>query len=134
MATLVSTIRGAFHYRGREGQLAWAAHRLSGLGTLLFFVLHVLDTSTLYFLPGDYDIVIKLYQSLPFQFGEILLVGSVIYHAMNGFRVILLDWRPSLWKHQRVLTLSMFAVSMLMFIPAVIIMGGHAIENLGLFE
>lgn len=134
MATLGSTLQGAVRYRGKEGQLAWVGHRLAGLGTLLFFVLHVIDTSFVYFLPQDYDNVIRLYQSLPFQIGEILLVVAVIYHSLNGLRITLLDWRPALWKYQRGMTLATFALVALLAAPAVIIMGGHAIENLGLFQ
>lgn len=134
MATLVSTLRGALSYRGKEGQMAWAGHRLAGLGTLLFFVLHVVDTSTVYFLPEHYETFIFIYRSLPFQVGEILLVMSVIYHALNGFRIILLDWRPEWWRHQRGFTLGTFALTVLLSAPAVVIMGGHAIENLGLFR
>lgn len=133
MATLASTIRSAMRYRGREGQLTWVGHRLAGLGTLLFFVLHVADTSTVYFLPKEYDVVIRLYRSLPFQIGEILLVVAVIYHSLNGFRIILLDAKPEWWEHQRGLALAVFALTVLLSAPAVIIMGGHAIENLGLF-
>ena len=134
MATLVSTIRDALNYRGKEGQLAWSGHRLAGLGTLLFFVLHVIDTSTVYFAPEHYATFINLYRSLPFQVGEILLVIAVVFHALNGFRIILLDFRPQLWKHQRALTLGTFALTALISAPAVVIMGGHAIENLGLFQ
>ena len=134
MATLTSTIQGALRYRGQEGQLAWVGHRLAGLGTLLFLAIHILDTSTVYFLPEEYDTVIKLYRSLPFQFGEMLLVVAVIYHALNGFRIILLDWKPEWWRHQRGMTLGVFGLTVLLSAPAVIIMGGHAIRNLGLFQ
>lgn len=134
MASLASTIQGALRYRGKEGQLSWVGHRLAGLGTLLFFVVHVIDTSTVYFLPEEYDVVILLYRSLPFQIGEILLVIAVVYHAMNGFRIILLDWKPEWWKYQRGFALAVFGLTVLLATPAVIIMGGHAIENLGLFQ
>jgi succinate dehydrogenase / fumarate reductase cytochrome b subunit len=134
MATLVSTIQGALRYRGKEGQLAWVGHRLAGLGTLLFFVVHVIDTSFVYFWPSAYDHVILLYRSLPFQVGEILLLVAVIYHGFNGLRITLLDWKPRLWKYQRGFTLATFGLTALLSAPAVIIMGGHAIENLGLFQ
>ena len=134
MATLVSTVRGALRYRGKEGQLAWVGHRLAGLGTLLFFVVHVIDTSFVYFFPEEYERVILVYRSLPFQVGEQLLVLSVIYHALNGFRITLLDWKPEWWKYQRGLSLAVFGLTVLLFAPAAIIMGGHAIANLGLFR
>ena len=115
MATLVSTLRGALSYRGKEGQLAWVGHRLAGLGTLLFFVLHVIDTSFVYFLPREYVVVLGWYRSLPFQIGEILLVIAVIYHSFNGLRIIVLDWKPEWWKYQRGFSLATFGLTVLLW-------------------
>lgn len=134
MATLGSTLLGALRYQGREGQLAWLGHRLSGLGTLLFFVLHVIDTATVYFFPAHYGDFIALYQTLGFQIGEMMLMVAVIFHAINGLRIILMDRYPALWHKQRVMSLATFFIVALLSAPAVVIMGGHAIENLGLFQ
>ena len=38
-------------YRGRFGQLDWVLRRIAGLGVILFLVIHVLDTGSVYF--GD---------------------------------------------------------------------------------
>ncbi len=51
MATLITTISETLRYRGRIGQWSWVLHRLAGLGTLLFLVIHVIDTSWVYFFP-----------------------------------------------------------------------------------
>ncbi len=128
MATLVSTVREALRYRGQEGQLAWVGHRLAGLGTLLFFLIHVVDTSFVYFWPVGYEHAIALYKSVPFLIGELLLVAAVLYHGVNGLRVALMDWRPQLWKYQRQITLGTFALVAALYIPAFIVMMGHILD------
>jgi succinate dehydrogenase cytochrome b556 subunit len=85
-------------YRGREGHWLFIGHRLSGLGTLLFLTIHILDTSTVYFAPDLYPHAIAIYQSTPFMLQEMLLVVAVIYHGVNGLRIILYDAFPEWWK------------------------------------
>lgn len=130
MSTLILTVREVLRYKGREGQLAWIGHRLAGLGTLLFFTTHVIDTSWAYFWPQGYGHAIALYRTLPFQIGELLLMLAVIYHGVNGLRVALMDWKPALWEHQRALTWGTFALTGVLYVPAFLIMGSHALENL----
>ncbi|HEC22517.1 MAG TPA: succinate dehydrogenase, cytochrome b556 subunit [Chloroflexi bacterium] len=128
MSTLVMTVREVLRYRGKEGQLAWIGHRLAGLGTLLFFVIHVIDTSWVYFWPAGYEHAIALYRSRPFLIGELFLVLAVIYHGVNGLRVALMDWKPRLWARQRELTLAAFVLTAVLYAPAFVIMMGHIIN------
>jgi succinate dehydrogenase / fumarate reductase cytochrome b subunit len=130
MSTLILTAREALRYKGKEGQLAWIGHRLAGLGTLLFFVIHVVDTSWVYFWPEGYGHAIDLYRSWPFQIGELFLVLAVIYHGLNGLRVALMDLKPGLWQYQRQMTLGVFGLTALFYAPAFIIMGSHTLKNL----
>lgn len=130
MTTLVRTIRDGLRYRGNEGQLAWFGHRLAGLGTLLFFTTHVIDTSLVTFRPDLYEHAINLYRALPFQIGELLLMLAVIYHGLNGLRISLMDWKPALWKYQRELTWGTFVLTGVIYAPAFVIMGSHALANL----
>ena len=128
MTTLVTTIRELFRYKGREGQLAWIGHRLAGLGTLLFFTTHVIDTSWVYFAPDLYSEAVAIYKWPPFLFGEMLLMLAVVYHAFNGLRIALMDLRPQTWKYQRQLTLGVFVLTAVVYIPVFFIMLGHALE------
>jgi succinate dehydrogenase / fumarate reductase cytochrome b subunit len=128
MSTLVTTVREVLRYRGKEGQLAWVGHRLAGLGTLLFFTIHVVDTSWVYFWPQGYGHAIAIYKSPPFLIGELFLVLAVIYHGINGLRVTLMDWRPELWQHQRELTWGAFILTAVLYAPAFVIMMGHILH------
>src|ERR1700687_3031349 len=100
MATLVITITETLRYRGSVGRWAWTLHRIAGLGTLLFLFLHVIDTSWAVFYPQLYVEAIKQYQSPLFTVGEFALVACVVYHALNGLRIVVFDWRPKWWHRQ----------------------------------
>ena len=91
MGTIKTTFDGLARYQGRVGQFSFILHRLTGLGTLLFLAVHILDTSTVYFFPSLYEHAIALYRSTPFIIGEIFLVFSVIYHGVNGARIAIFD-------------------------------------------
>jgi succinate dehydrogenase / fumarate reductase cytochrome b subunit len=137
IASIKTTFNGYFRYRGREGHLAFLLHRLTGLGTLLFLAIHILDTSTVYFVPSLYDHAVELYQSTPFMIGEIGLVFSVIFHGVNGLRIAIVDmFLPDKWaiKAQRSAMRWTLGISILLWLPAAIWMSrALLIHNFGLF-
>ena len=103
LGTTVSNFVEGLLYRGREGHLLYIGHRLAGLGTLLFLAIHIVDTSTVYFgkllgQPELYTHAIAIYRSTPFMLGEIMLVAAVLFHGVNGLRIILYDAFPYWWK------------------------------------
>src|SRR3989304_5799987 len=94
MTMLNATLEGALRYRGREGQWAYVFNRVSGLATLLFLTLHILDPATVYFLPRGYETFVDIYRSTPVMISEIMLVAAVLYHGFNGYRIIYFDLKP----------------------------------------
>jgi succinate dehydrogenase / fumarate reductase cytochrome b subunit len=120
-SSLKTTLSGYAAYRGREGHFSFLLHRFTGLGTLLFLIIHILDTSTVYFFPSLYDHAIAIYQSTPFLLGEIGLVFSVIFHGVNGLRIAYLDiFKPEGWsiEGQRKSARLTLAVSVILWLPA----------------
>ncbi|HLA44043.1 MAG TPA: succinate dehydrogenase, cytochrome b556 subunit [Aggregatilineales bacterium] len=128
MATLVTTITETLRYRGKIGQWSWVFHRLSGLGIVLFVYLHVIDTSWAAFYPELYAEAIHFYQSPLFTLGEFGLVAAVVYHAINGYRIIYLDWRPQFWHLQHRAAVIVFAIVAVILIPVFILMAGHVVD------
>ncbi len=129
MTTLVTTITDVLRYRGREGQWSWVLHRISGLGTLLFLSIHILDTATVYFAPQLYSHAMALYRHWLFGIGEIILVACVVYHGLNGLRVTLMDWRPEWMAYQKRVTYWVFAAFLILFIPAGLFMGNTIVQK-----
>lgn len=135
MSSLKTAVDGSFRYRGREGQWSFLLHRLTGLGTLLFLSVHILDTATVYFVPELYEHAIDLYRSTPFMLGEIALVFSVLYHGANGLRIALFDLFPHLWQEepQRKGFYITLAVSLVLWLPAAFLMARSLlVHNFGL--
>ena len=127
MTTFISSLKITFSgyatYRGREGHISFLLHRLTGLGTLLFLLIHILDTSTVYFFPYLYNHAIAIYQQTPFMLGEIALVFSVIFHGVNGLRITFYDmFKPTGWQieSQRRSVRTTFIVSIILWLPAAI--------------
>lgn len=88
-------------YRGGEGELAWALHRLSGLGVLFFLFLHILDTSLVLLGKEAYETFIGLYRTPVLRVLEVVLAMAVLYHAGNGVRITIYDFWPKLLRFDR---------------------------------
>lgn len=125
MASLVTTITETLRYRGAIGQWSWVFHRLSGIGIVLFLVLHVIDTSWAAFYPDLYIQAIREYQSPLFTIGEFGIVAAVVYHAFNGLRIIYLDRNPQLWHLQQRAALGVFIITGIVLLPVFVLMFGH---------
>ncbi len=125
MSALKTTLSGYVRYRGREGQISFLLHRVTGLGTLLFLGIHILDTATVYFAPQLYPDAIHLYSTTPFMIGEIILVFCVLYHGANGIRLAISDWFPKLWRirQERSWAIGTLILAIILWLPAAIIMG-----------
>ena len=122
MASLVLTVREAFRYRGRSGQISWLAHRVAGLAILTFVVIHVWDTANAFFAPHIYAWSLALFKHPLFALGEIGVMAAVLYHAFNGTRITLLDYKPEWWLYQRQSALIVWALFFVVFIPIAIYM------------
>jgi succinate dehydrogenase / fumarate reductase cytochrome b subunit len=81
-------------YRGQEGQWSWLAHRVTGVGIILFLFAHVVDTALVGWGPNAYNRVVAVYHNPFVRLLELALVGMVIYHALNGVRIMVIDFWP----------------------------------------
>ncbi len=125
MSNLQTTLTGFSRYRGGEGHYSFILHRLTGLGTLLFLTIHILDTATVYFFPSLYEHAIDIYRSTPFMIGEIFLVFAVIYHGVNGARIALFDlYFTKRWmaKSQRPSAIWTLIIAVVLWLPAAFLM------------
>ncbi len=121
MSNLRTTLTGYVGYRGREGQLAWLLHRITGLGVLLFLAIHIVDTAFVYFRPDLYSEVLNVYRSTLFGLGEIVLVFCLFYHGVNGARIAYVDlFARRDWeiKPERRSTRAVLAISLILWAPA----------------
>lgn len=107
-------------YRGREGMWSWALHRLTGLGVLMFLLIHIADIFVIGYGPEEFNDLLFLYHHPVFRVMEIALVGALYYHAFNGIRIILIDFWEKAADYQRQLFYGATALFFLAFIPTAI--------------
>jgi succinate dehydrogenase hydrophobic anchor subunit len=89
----------------------------------------VIDTSWAVFYPHLYEEAIASYQSPLFTIGEFGLVACVIYHAFNGLRIIIFDYKPQWWKHQEKAAYGVLGLSLITLIPVFVLMAGHVVDH-----
>jgi succinate dehydrogenase / fumarate reductase cytochrome b subunit len=65
-------------------------HRITGLGILLFLLLHLMMT-TVFRIQGQdvWETTMSILHNPWFKIGEYLVVIAFVYHALNGLRLIL---------------------------------------------
>jgi succinate dehydrogenase / fumarate reductase, cytochrome b subunit len=117
-------------YRGGEGMWTWVLHRITGVSVFFFLLVHVLDTALVRVSPEAYDLVIATYKTPIVNALEVGLVGAVLYHALNGLRVILVDFWAKGPRYQRQMTWAIGTVWVLLMVPGTFFMFKHTIEAL----
>lgn len=100
--TKPKALRGTV-YRGNPGMWSWVLHRITGVAIFFFLLVHILDTALVRVSPEAYNAVIGTYKNPIMGFGEVALVAAVGLHALNGLRIILVDFWAWGTKHQKVL-------------------------------
>lgn len=116
-------------YRGGIGQWSWAFHRITGILVFAFLVGHIVDTYAVGFGPELYDETIALYKQWWFKPIEVALVAAVLYHALNGVRVILFDFWPTLAVRQKAFAYAQLVLFVAGFAPAAFFMLRSAYET-----
>ncbi len=125
MAASVGTL-----YRGREGMWSWVAHRITGVAVFFFLFVHVLDTALVRVDPDLYDAVIETYKTPIVNLLEVGLVGAVLFHALNGVRIILVDFWSKGPRYQKQMLWGIVGLWVALMIPGSYFMLIHTIEKL----
>ena len=107
-------------YRGSEGMLAWAFHRISGVAIWAFILLHVLDIWLVGVNSTLYDEVLAIYASPFGRVMESLLGAALLYHALNGLRIIIMDFWPSMTRYHKQLWYLSWVLFVLIGLPILI--------------
>jgi len=81
-------------YRGPAGYLTFILHRIGGLGMGIFIAMHILAS----FVGGRFGGTLNgIYENWAFQ---IFIFFCVLFHAINGLRITILDLFPKMLDYQ----------------------------------
>src|SRR6266496_249458 len=82
-------------YRGQGPMLTFVLHRIGGLGMAIFITVHILAS----FMGGKTGVFLNtIYEHWLFQ---IFIFFCVLFHAINGLRITIVDLFPKLLVYQR---------------------------------
>jgi succinate dehydrogenase / fumarate reductase cytochrome b subunit len=85
----------ALRYKGQGPMLTFVLHRIGGLGMAMFITVHILSS----FVGGSAGhFANRIYENWGFQ---LFIFFCVLFHAINGLRITILDLWPRLVVYQR---------------------------------
>jgi succinate dehydrogenase / fumarate reductase cytochrome b subunit len=103
-------------YKGRAGQWAFVLHRVSGFLVFFFLLLHIVDVS-LITRPHLYNEVHALYGNVLLRLFECGLLFGLLYHSLNGLRIVVIDFFDEGVRYQRALFQAVVAITLVAGIP-----------------
>ena len=108
---------------------SWVLHRITGATIFFFLFVHVLDTALVRVSPQTYNEVIATYKTPLVGLMEFGLVAAVLFHALNGIRIILIDFWSEGPRHQKKMLWIIAVIYLLVMVPAAVAIGIHMMEH-----
>lgn len=88
---------------------------------MLFLLLHVTDIFLVSLGADVFNSVLFIYKAPPFRVLEVFLIFGVLFHAVNGLRIIILDFWPGMGRYERTMVWIESVIVAAVFIPAAVI-------------
>jgi succinate dehydrogenase / fumarate reductase cytochrome b subunit len=98
---------------------------------ILFLFAHVVDTAVVGWGPEAYNRVVSVYHNWVVKLLELGLVAAVLYHAINGVKIMVFDFWPASARRMKPIALASTAIFVLSMIPITLIMGRSILEDAG---
>jgi succinate dehydrogenase / fumarate reductase, cytochrome b subunit len=81
-------VKGRWSYE----RYLYILHRISGLGLLTYFLMHIFVTASRAFGKNAWEATMGSLHHLVFQLGEYAVFAAFAFHAVNGIRLILVEY------------------------------------------
>jgi len=96
---------------------SWVAHRITGILIFFFLFAHVIDTAMVRVSPSAYNSAVDTYKNPVVGLMEVGLVAAVVYHALNGIRVLLIDFWSRGPRLQRQMSYGVVVLWVVLMVP-----------------
>ncbi len=124
-----SWIKTNLDYKKDTGSWAWILHRISGIALIGYLFLHIYSVSPLSQGKAAFDHKMQTFGSPFFMFLEWLLFAFVLFHSLNGVRIVLVDWAEGAKYHKSLYRYSL-VIGLILFFAMGYIMFSHEITKL----
>jgi succinate dehydrogenase / fumarate reductase, cytochrome b subunit len=122
-------IKENISYKKDSGSWAWIYHRISGIALIGYLFLHIYSLSTLTEGKAVFETKMQSFLSPPFLALEWLLFIFVLFHSLNGVRIVLVDWADGARYHKALYRYS-WVIGIFLFLLMGYIMFSHEILKL----
>ena len=116
-------------YKGSPGQWSWLAHRITGVAIILFLFAHVVDTAVVGWGPDAYNRVVSVYHNWVVKLLELGLVAAVLYHSINGIKIMIFDFWPASTRRMKPIAFASTAIFLVAMVPVTWIMGRDILND-----
>jgi succinate dehydrogenase / fumarate reductase cytochrome b subunit len=108
-------VKANLSYTKASGSKAWILHRITGIALIVYLFLHIYSLSPLAQGRVAFDSFMKHYSTPFFMVLEWALFAFVLFHSLNGVRIVLVDWADGAKYHKQLYTLSLVIGIVLFF-------------------
>ena len=119
-STLKFLLHSCPHEKGEE-RLIWLLHRLTGVGLFIFLGIHILHIWSAGFGPEPFNSLTRYLNHPAARLIHPLLFISVLFHAVNGLRIIIIDLLPPSDRLERYSIQIATVVFLLVVVPSVLL-------------
>ena len=102
-------------YRKDSGSWAWIYHRISGIALIGYIFLHIYSLSPLTKGEISFNQKMATYSTPFFMFIEWILFAFVLFHSLNGIRIVIVDWADGARYHKQLYKFTWVAAVILFF-------------------
>ena len=111
-------------YKIKSGAWAFLLHRLTGILLIAYLLIHIFVLTSLYD-PQAFAEEMKMLSSPLFVAFEYLLFLPILFHSLNGIRLIVIEWTDQGSKNQKKMLVAVYAVSVILAAAMLIIFLQH---------
>ncbi|MBV6479382.1 MAG: Succinate dehydrogenase 2 membrane subunit SdhC [Ignavibacteria bacterium] len=108
-------------YKKDTGSWAWIFHRISGIALIAYLFLHVYSLSPLAQGETAFNNKMQVYMTPFFMVVEWILFAFVLFHSLNGLRIVIVDWADGSNYHKQLYRWS-WIIGILLFIAMGVLM------------
>jgi succinate dehydrogenase / fumarate reductase cytochrome b subunit len=90
-------------YKKHTGSWAWILHRITGLGLTVYILVHIIALMSLTKGPTAFNEEMEFFRTPVFLFFEWFLGILVMFHALNGIRIAMVDLGNGARYHKKIL-------------------------------
>jgi succinate dehydrogenase / fumarate reductase cytochrome b subunit len=87
-------------YKKDSGSWAWILHRITGIALIGYLFLHIYSLSPLTEGKAAFDAKMQTFTTPLFMALEWFLFAFVLFHSLNGIRIVIVDWADGARYHK----------------------------------